>query len=154
LSGAHRESPISSVPAIPTEGSALSRTAAGPGDPQEIPPPIQEAPYRLIAENTTDGVWILDADNRMAFVNPAMARMLGRTVEELLGASLLDHVRHEDLVKVRAHLAGQERGRVGHCDLIVPATGGPDDGSRRRHVPVDVGVVVGHPALVGAFHER
>jgi PAS domain S-box-containing protein len=126
LSGTHRKSPVSSVPAIPTEGSALSRGEAGPGDLQEVPPPIQEAPYRLIAENTTDGVWILDAGDRTAFVNPAMARMLGRTVAELLGASLLDHVRREDLVKVRAHLAGQERGRAGQVESCFERPDGSD----------------------------
>src|SRR5450759_1597111 len=40
--------------------------------------------------------------------------------------------------------------RALHDDLLVAEPAGSDDGSRRRHIPVDASVVVGYPALDGA----
>jgi diguanylate cyclase (GGDEF)-like protein/PAS domain S-box-containing protein len=47
-----------------------------------------EAKYRRIVETVSEGIWILDRNNKTSFVNPQMARMLGYTVAEMLGKSL------------------------------------------------------------------
>jgi two-component system, cell cycle sensor histidine kinase and response regulator CckA len=49
-----------------------------------------EEKYRGIVETMTEGVWVLDQDNRTAFVNQQMAAMLGCGVEEMLGRDVLD----------------------------------------------------------------
>jgi two-component system cell cycle sensor histidine kinase/response regulator CckA len=46
-----------------------------------------EARYRQIVETTSEGVWMIDADNRTMFVNARMAEMLGYTPDEMLGTT-------------------------------------------------------------------
>jgi diguanylate cyclase (GGDEF)-like protein/PAS domain S-box-containing protein len=40
---------------------------------------------RLLLESVADGIYAIDANGRMTFMNPAAMRMTGRTVEEVLG---------------------------------------------------------------------
>jgi PAS domain S-box-containing protein len=51
--------------------------------------------YRLIVETTSEGIWVLDTDNRTTFANEAMASLLGYTVDEMLGRSVFDFVDDE-----------------------------------------------------------
>ena len=44
-----------------------------------------EQRYREIVETTSEGVWMLDADQSTTFVNRRMAEMLGYEIEEMLG---------------------------------------------------------------------
>jgi diguanylate cyclase (GGDEF)-like protein/PAS domain S-box-containing protein len=44
-----------------------------------------ESRYRLIVENANDGIWVLDGDGRIDFVNRRLCEMLGRRPEDLLG---------------------------------------------------------------------
>ncbi len=44
--------------------------------------------YRRIVETASVGMWVIDPADRVAFANPAMARALGYTVEELIGLPL------------------------------------------------------------------
>jgi two-component system, cell cycle sensor histidine kinase and response regulator CckA len=48
-----------------------------------------EEKYHGIVETMTEGVWILDSEDRTTFVNQQMAAMLGYRVEEMLGRHLL-----------------------------------------------------------------
>jgi len=50
----------------------------------------QEERFRLIVENTSEGIWRLGADHRTLFGNARMAELLGCTVRELDGVSLFD----------------------------------------------------------------
>ena len=43
--------------------------------------------YRRIIENTNQGVWVIDGQNRTTFLNPRMAEMLGSTVAAVMGRS-------------------------------------------------------------------
>jgi two-component system cell cycle sensor histidine kinase/response regulator CckA len=47
-----------------------------------------EARYRQIVETTSEGVWLIDAEDRTTFVNGRMAEMLGYDVDEMLGEPL------------------------------------------------------------------
>ncbi len=49
-----------------------------------------EEHYRELVENLNEGIWGIDQDNKTSFVNPAMAKILGYTVEEMLGKHLFD----------------------------------------------------------------
>ena len=49
-----------------------------------------EERYRRIVELAAEGIWELDADDRTTFANPAMAAMLGYTVDEMLGRPVYD----------------------------------------------------------------
>ncbi|MGC1392982.1 MAG: diguanylate cyclase, partial [Coleofasciculaceae cyanobacterium] len=54
-----------------------------------------EERYRRIIETTSEGVWIIDAENQTIFANQRMAQMLGYSVDEMLGMSLLSFVSEE-----------------------------------------------------------
>ena len=49
-----------------------------------------EEKYHGIVETMTEGVWILDHDDRTTFVNRQMAAMLGYSVEQMVGRHVLD----------------------------------------------------------------
>ncbi len=55
-----------------------------------------EARYRLIVETAHEGIWQLDPHAIIEFVNPAMAAMLGYTVDEMLGTSAATYIDDPD----------------------------------------------------------
>ncbi|MGK7940979.1 MAG: PAS domain S-box protein [Crocosphaera sp.] len=63
-----------------------------------------EEKYRQIVETATEGIWIIDQDNKTSFVNQQMATMLGYEVEEMTGKSLFDFVDSEDKIIVKKNI--------------------------------------------------
>ena len=49
-----------------------------------------EARYRTIIETAQEGIWMMDAEARITFVNEKMAQMLGYEKEQILGRHLTD----------------------------------------------------------------
>ena len=47
-----------------------------------------EEKYRLIADNTTDTIWIFDLDLRLTYMSPSVKKMRGFTVEEAMAQTL------------------------------------------------------------------
>lgn len=111
-------------PALKSEGAATSpkpaRRKAGhdqePGRRRlaEALRASQER-YRRIVETTHEGIWMADLDGVTTFANPQIARMLGCTVEEMVGRPVFEFVFEEDHAAVRQHFeqflaasAGQE----------------------------------------------
>jgi len=74
-----------------------------------------EERYRTIVETTREGIWAVDADDRTTYVNPQMAAMLGYSVDEMVGRSVLEF--HDDEVKARA-AADLERRRQGFGEHV------------------------------------
>ena len=71
-----------------------------------------EAKFRTLAEEGLVGVSIIQ-DGRFKYVNPARARMLGYSPEDLLGASsVLEFVADEDRTLVRENLRRRQDGEV------------------------------------------
>jgi diguanylate cyclase (GGDEF)-like protein/PAS domain S-box-containing protein len=66
-----------------------------------------EARYRLLAENTSDLIWTMDLSLRYTYMSPAITRMRGYTVEEILGASVVDTMTPASLEVARKTLAEQ-----------------------------------------------
>lgn len=56
-----------------------------------------EARYRLITENTSDLIAILDDQHRFRYISPSVISLLGRTPEELIGRDAFDHLHPDDL---------------------------------------------------------
>jgi hypothetical protein len=54
------------------------------------------ARYQQILETTSEGVWIVDAENRTTFANARMADMLGTSPVSLLGKPILDFIPQDD----------------------------------------------------------
>ena len=69
-----------------------------------------ERRYRLLAENATDIIWIRDLNLRTTYVNPAVTRIRGYSVEEVLAQSLEEVLTPASLKLARKALA-EEVGR-------------------------------------------
>lgn len=68
-----------------------------------------EQRYRLLAENTVDGIWVMDSDLRFTYVNPAVEPLLGYSPEEWVGSLLSDHCSEADFARARDAAAGMAR---------------------------------------------
>jgi PAS domain S-box-containing protein len=55
-----------------------------------------EETYRRIVETANEGIWLLDADARVTFVNGRMAELLGYRPEEMLGRAKGDFLFEQD----------------------------------------------------------
>lgn len=62
----------------------------------------REAWYRRLITTAEEGIWVLDAEHRVTFVNQRLAEMLGYTSAEMLGRSVLDFIDpgwHDDFAR-------------------------------------------------------
>lgn len=76
--------------------------------------------YEHLVEHSSDGIWEADLDGRLSYVNPAFALIVGRDVEDLLGAPLTEL------------FPGPDSGVT--LDMLTPVSGRPPgewDGSDR-----------------------
>jgi PAS domain S-box-containing protein len=60
--------------------------------------------YRQIVDTAYEGVWLLDSFALTTFVNARAAELLGYSVEEMLGKSLLDFVDEDDRAAAESYL--------------------------------------------------
>ncbi len=56
--------------------------------------------YRTLVEQTADGVLFLDGDSRIVDLNPAMAELMGRRAEDLVGTLWTDYVESQNLTQL------------------------------------------------------
>jgi diguanylate cyclase (GGDEF)-like protein/PAS domain S-box-containing protein len=70
-----------------------------------------EARNRRIVETANEGIWIIDRDTRVTFVNQRMADMLGYTQQEILGKRGEDFLYPEDLDDHRKQIAARHQGQ-------------------------------------------
>jgi len=69
-----------------------------------------EARYRAVAENALAGIGISDPEEKLIFVNPAFADMLGYAQQELLGMNLSQLTDPEEVEKYREFTQQRKRG--------------------------------------------
>jgi PAS domain S-box-containing protein len=69
-----------------------------------------ESLYRQILESTIEGVWNVNLELLTDYVNPSLARMLGYTVEEMLGRHLSEFLGRENLDNARESIQRQSEG--------------------------------------------
>ena len=72
-----------------------------------------EERYRRIVDTASEGIWLLDASNHLAFVNPRIAQWLGVSEEAMRGRPVDDFMDPDEAERCRAALAAQ---CTGHCD--------------------------------------
>ncbi|MFX1569127.1 MAG: PAS domain S-box protein [Promethearchaeota archaeon] len=58
-----------------------------------------EEKYRYLIENALEGVWVIDSNADTILVNPTMAKILGYTVDEMIGKSLFSFI-DEDQIEI------------------------------------------------------
>ncbi|EFL51461.1 PAS/PAC sensor signal transduction histidine kinase [Solidesulfovibrio fructosivorans JJ]] len=71
-----------------------------------------EEKFRRIVETANEGVWVLDAADKTAFVNRRMAAMLGCSAEEMPGSLVEPFLTEKSLPTVRAHLDKLRQGQT------------------------------------------
>ncbi|MGD1057198.1 MAG: EAL domain-containing protein [Solirubrobacteraceae bacterium] len=69
-----------------------------------------EGRYRQILESAHAGIWQVNPDTVTDYTNPSLARMLGYTVEELLGRPLSDFLNSERLSTAQESMQRQSAG--------------------------------------------
>lgn len=70
-----------------------------------------EERYRTIVETAGEGLWLLDADMKITFVNQRVEEILGFTPQEMLGRRVLDFVSPMHLKAARTQQANRRKGR-------------------------------------------
>jgi PAS domain S-box-containing protein len=70
-----------------------------------------EQRYRLLADNTVDGIWLLDMDLKLKYCSPSSEKQSGFTLQEIMEMSLEQYFTPESL-KVVAEAFGEEMPKV------------------------------------------
>ena len=77
---------------------------------------------RWLVEASPDGLWVFDSDGRTVLANSRMARMLGRTPDEMPGLSVFETLDEAGQEQFALHLedlqASQESGSNLECSLL------------------------------------
>ncbi|GIW81290.1 MAG: hypothetical protein KatS3mg105_3097 [Gemmatales bacterium] len=76
-----------------------------------------KARYEIILNAANEGIWILDADLKISFVNQRMCSMLGYAADELLGRSPMDFVHESDRPHIQELLERRRRGLAEQFDF-------------------------------------
>lgn len=73
---------------------------------------VSQERFRVLIENGADGVALLDADGRFRYASPAITRILGWDVEELLSRRVYDIVHEDDRAEARQSFDAVLRGEL------------------------------------------
>ncbi|MHA1972700.1 MAG: PAS domain-containing protein [Candidatus Hodarchaeales archaeon] len=76
-----------------------------------------EAKYRALVDTIREGLAIVDADENIAFANPALAMMLGYTKNELVGMNLSDLTDKENFEIIRNQTKRRKGGEVSQYQI-------------------------------------
>jgi PAS domain S-box-containing protein len=96
-----------------------------------------EERYRSIVETAEEGIWLVDREWRITFVNRRLARMFGYTAEEMLGRHISEFMDEEERRAAPEHMRSREQGqRSTH-----------DSKFRRKDGSVLWAIVAGNPLL-------
>lgn len=69
-----------------------------------------EEKFRQIVENANEGIWAIDGQQRVAFVNQRMASMIGYSPEEMIGQSADSFIFDEDFQDHNEKMKRRQRG--------------------------------------------
>ena len=64
-----------------------------------------EERYRMLAENVSDVLWVMELDMSFSHVSPSVTQMMGYSVEEILDLSLVEMVHPEDFDRIKRVLS-------------------------------------------------
>jgi PAS domain S-box-containing protein len=82
-----------------------------------------EARYRLITDNMSDAVWLMDKNFRLTFISPSSERRRGFSRQELLGKPFTEHLTPDSRAAFeQVFFATFTRERLDRPDLPVSAT--------------------------------
>jgi diguanylate cyclase (GGDEF)-like protein/PAS domain S-box-containing protein len=78
----------------------------------------KEAHFRLLAEQSSDMVTRIAVDNRLLYISPSCARIIGWTPDELLGTSAVAGVHADDRVRVEQAIAALKNGEAEEARFV------------------------------------
>ena len=115
-----------------------------------------EERYRRIVETASEGIWLLDESNRIAFVNPRIAQWLGYGEDAMRGRPLDDFMDADEARRCRAALAAHVTDDNGPLELrLRRADGSPMWVSlSTRPIRDDVGNPTGALGMLTDVNER
>jgi PAS domain S-box-containing protein len=105
-----------------------------------------ERRFRALIENSSDGIFVVSGRRRVTYASPAIARILGYSVEEVLGRDLVALVRTADRPLVRGRFADVLRNPERTATVEVPVR--HKDGSP-RWVEAVIGNLLADPSVGG-----
>ncbi|CDG82536.1 putative bifunctional diguanylate cyclase/phosphodiesterase [Janthinobacterium agaricidamnosum] len=101
--------PVSLLASVDGSGQAL-RVVVEQAEGKQAALERSEERFRRIVHSAEEGIWELDASALTSFVNPKMARMLGYSIEEMLGKPLLAFMDDEGRTLLERHVARRQEG--------------------------------------------
>jgi PAS domain S-box-containing protein len=112
--------------------------------------------YRRIVETTNEGIWEIDGEACVTYVNRAMAAMLGYGIEEMLGRSAFEFMAEDDVSRARAFLDRRRQGLADHYNLRLRRKDGSTLWTAVNATPLidERGRYVGAFAMVSDITER
>jgi PAS domain S-box-containing protein len=115
-----------------------------------------ESKYRHFIENTSEGVWEIDAEGRTNFVNARMAMLLGYSEPELMGAMLTDFMDDKGRQEAMALMERRRSGVMEAHDFRFQRKDGSTLWGRVEASPVydAAGAFQGALAMVADISER
>ena len=115
-----------------------------------------EERYRRIVETASEGIWLLDASHRLAFVNPRIAQWLGLSEEAMRGRPVDDFMDADEAERCRTALAAQFEGDGGSLEMrLRRADGSPMWVSlSTRPIRDDVGNPTGALGMLTDINDR
>jgi two-component system cell cycle sensor histidine kinase/response regulator CckA len=115
-----------------------------------------EAKYRRIVDTANEGIWLLGADGRTAFVNERMAAMLGYSPEEMVGRRPVEFMPEEDLPDYFERMAQRKKGLPENFECRYRCKDGGSISTLSAAAPIfdDKGVYQGAFAMFTNITER
>jgi PAS domain S-box-containing protein len=109
-----------------------------------------EGLYRQILESTTEGIWNVNREMVTDYANPSMARMLGYTVEEMLGRHLSEFLSPANMAGARVSIERQAGGNSERLEQTFLCKDGSELKALMSVTAVldDAGAHVGNMAIV------
>ena len=103
--------------------------------------------YRNIIENSMVGVWILDANAKVTYVNPRIAEIVGAPSSTLIGMSPKDFVHEDDWTNIPKKLAARQEGTKEAYEIRFRRL----DNKKVCHVHISAGPHYEQNQIVGSF---
>jgi two-component system, NarL family, sensor histidine kinase UhpB len=102
-----------------TEGQLLAKSIKYSIERKRIEKELRssEEKYRLMVEKIQSGVFLIDSENKLKYVNESMAKMLGYTVHEMLNRQISHFTDREGESKLKYHLNRLKKGSAQTYEL-------------------------------------
>jgi PAS domain S-box-containing protein len=115
-----------------------------------------EEKYRTIVETAHEGIEVLDAQDRITYVNPRMSEILGYSSAELLGHQVLEFFDEAGKKKMQKNLARRKHGTKEITEFCLPRKDGSQIWIRAAQSPIlsSTGEYLGAIGLISDITEH